>query len=167
MASILSGQIQCAVCLSDFTDPVSLPCDHSFCRNCITCYINVTAGASLCPECRHPFSSSDIRESRFVRNITATVREYLDTSKGQTKPQKPQKAPEPQGDLICAEHDEKLKLFCMTDQKLACTICKDQEKHQGHTFKPVDEAAKKNKVCAVQLNSQVPSCVGVHVIVCV
>ncbi|CAK6967833.1 nuclear factor 7%2C ovary-like [Scomber scombrus] len=42
---------------------------------------------------------------------------------------------------MCPEHDEKLKLFCVTDQQLACIICRDGERHEGHKFKPIREAA--------------------------
>ncbi|KAM7404221.1 hypothetical protein PAMP_011588 [Pampus punctatissimus] len=42
---------------------------------------------------------------------------------------------------LCPEHDEKLKLFCVTDQELTCIICRDGEKHEGHKFKPIREAA--------------------------
>uniref|UniRef100_A0A7N6A0T9 B box-type domain-containing protein n=1 Tax=Anabas testudineus TaxID=64144 RepID=A0A7N6A0T9_ANATE len=42
--------------------------------------------------------------------------------------------------LVC-KHEEKLKLFCVTDQELACIICRDGEKHEGHKFKPIKEAA--------------------------
>ena len=42
---------------------------------------------------------------------------------------------------MCPEHDEKLKLFCVTDQQLACIICRDGERHEGHNFKPIREAA--------------------------
>ncbi|KAK2850992.1 hypothetical protein Q5P01_007268 [Channa striata] len=42
---------------------------------------------------------------------------------------------------LCPEHEEKLKLFCITDQQLACIICRDGENHEGHKFKPVKEAA--------------------------
>ncbi|XP_029910676.1 nuclear factor 7, brain-like [Myripristis murdjan] len=38
-------------------------------------------------------------------------------------------------------HEEKLKLFCETDRQLACVICRDGEKHDGHKFKPIREAA--------------------------
>ncbi len=37
--------------------------------------------------------------------------------------------------LMCSEHEEKLKLFCETDQKLVCVICRDGDKHKGHVFK--------------------------------
>lgn len=42
---------------------------------------------------------------------------------------------------FCPEHDEKLKLFCVTDQQLTCIICRDCERHEGHKFKPIKEAA--------------------------
>ena len=42
---------------------------------------------------------------------------------------------------MCPEHDEKLKLFCITDQQLTCVICRDGEKHEEHKFKPIKEAA--------------------------
>nr|XP_033484494.1 zinc-binding protein A33-like isoform X4 [Epinephelus lanceolatus] len=42
---------------------------------------------------------------------------------------------------LCPEHEEKLKLFCVTDQQLACIICRDGERHEGHKFQPVKEAA--------------------------
>ncbi|XP_034028008.1 nuclear factor 7, ovary-like [Thalassophryne amazonica] len=35
----------------------------------------------------------------------------------------------------------KLKLFCVTEQKLTCVICRDGEKHEGHTFNPIKEAS--------------------------
>ncbi|XP_040009795.1 nuclear factor 7, brain-like [Xiphias gladius] len=42
---------------------------------------------------------------------------------------------------LCPEHEEKLKLFCVTDQQIACIICRDGEKHEGHKFKPIKAAA--------------------------
>ncbi|GLD45619.1 nuclear factor 7, ovary-like isoform X1 [Lates japonicus] len=34
-----------------------------------------------------------------------------------------------------------MKLFCVTDQQLACIICRDAEEHRGHKFNPLKEAA--------------------------
>uniref|UniRef100_A0A671SRL8 Tripartite motif containing 108 n=1 Tax=Sinocyclocheilus anshuiensis TaxID=1608454 RepID=A0A671SRL8_9TELE len=48
--------------------------------------------------------------------------------------------------LMCSDHDEKLKLFCKTCQKLVCVICRDGDKHARHVFKPVKEAAQINKM---------------------
>ncbi|XP_029910672.1 nuclear factor 7, ovary-like [Myripristis murdjan] len=48
---------------------------------------------------------------------------------------------DPVAQFLCPEHEEKLKLFCETDQQLVCVICRDGERHDGHKFKPIREAA--------------------------
>lgn len=45
------------------------------------------------------------------------------------------------GEWLCPDHDEKLKLYCITDQQLICVICRDGQRHESHKFKPVNEAA--------------------------
>uniref|UniRef100_A0A3Q3JLM2 Uncharacterized protein n=1 Tax=Monopterus albus TaxID=43700 RepID=A0A3Q3JLM2_MONAL len=41
-SNILSEkQIQCCICLDVFTDPVTTPCGHNFCKNCITEHWNI------------------------------------------------------------------------------------------------------------------------------
>ncbi|XP_063054238.1 zinc-binding protein A33-like [Engraulis encrasicolus] len=130
-AAAFQRYIQCPVCLSDFVDPAILPCQHSYCRNCITGHVNASIGPSLCPECREPFSLADIRPNRVLRNITQSIRR--------------RSMADPDNDLMCGEHDEKMKLFCETEQKLICVVCGLQGKHQGHTLKPVKEASEESK----------------------
>ncbi|KAG9275847.1 nuclear factor 7, brain-like [Astyanax mexicanus] len=145
MASRLSCHIECSLCLSDFTDPVSLSCDHSYCRQCITGHMQANPNQSSCPECRKPFTEKDLRPSRLLRNMTGAVRRHLSSFSSPTSPtETPASAPAPAltTPLTCADHEEKLKLFCETDQKLACVVCRDGEKHRGHQFKPVKEAAQ-------------------------
>ncbi|XP_072535146.1 E3 ubiquitin-protein ligase TRIM62-like [Salminus brasiliensis] len=139
MASQLSRQIECSVCLSDFTDPVTLSCEHSFCRQCITGHMRGDQAQSTCPECRKPYAATDLQPSRLLRNMTDAVREHL-ASFSQSSPTEDPAAL--MDTLVCAEHDEKLKLFCETDQKLVCVVCRDGQKHRGHQFKPVKEAAQ-------------------------
>lgn len=150
MYSPLSLQIKCSVCLSDFTDPVTLSCEHSFCRECITGHMQASLGPSACPECQRPYNKEDLKSSRLLRNMTSTVREHLAEQKSDRSTSKEGtqalNSPEMEKMLMCSEHDEKLKLFCETDQKLVCVICRDGDKHKGHVFKPVKEAAQINKV---------------------
>ncbi|XP_065101858.2 E3 ubiquitin-protein ligase TRIM62-like [Paramisgurnus dabryanus] len=151
MDSPLSLQIKCSVCLSDFTDPVTLSCEHSYCRQCITGHMQASLGSSTCPECKKPYGREDLKPSRLLKNITSTVREHLsaerkaDNVKSPTSKDGGQDLKLPETELICSEHDEKLKLFCETDQKLVCVICRDGDKHQGHIFKPLKEASDINK----------------------
>ncbi|XP_026795807.2 tripartite motif containing 108 [Pangasianodon hypophthalmus] len=142
MASQLSWQIKCSICLRDFTDPVMLPCQHSFCRECITGHMHGSKGQSFCPECRRPYTAKDLHSNRLLRNMTGAVRQHLTAQQVQTDTSSTE-APQALNDmLMCANHDEKLKLFCETDQKLLCVVCRDGDKHRGHHFKPVKEAAR-------------------------
>ncbi|XP_059813490.1 zinc-binding protein A33-like [Hypanus sabinus] len=42
--------------------------------------------------------------------------------------------------LFCPLHEEELKLFCETDGKLICGICRDSREHKYHHYIPVNEA---------------------------
>ncbi|KAG9276048.1 nuclear factor 7, brain-like [Astyanax mexicanus] len=153
MDSRLSKQIQCSVCLGDFVDPVSLLCDHTFCRQCISNHSQSSRGLRLCPECRRPYTMWDLRSNRVLRNMVDAVREHLseqqslrDRGASAAGTDRTTTGPVLESEmLLCPEHDERLKLFCETDQQLVCLICRDGDNHQGHKFKPVDEAAGPKK----------------------
>ncbi|KAJ7150860.1 hypothetical protein C8R43DRAFT_1005437 [Mycena crocata] len=49
----------CSICYDRFTDPVSLPCGHVFCRECIRRTVDSTKPTSIqhfCPTCRASYS---------------------------------------------------------------------------------------------------------------
>ncbi|XP_021564353.1 tripartite motif-containing protein 7-like [Carlito syrichta] len=54
----LKDELLCSICLSIYQDPVSLGCEHYFCRRCITeHWVRQEAqGARDCPECRRTTS---------------------------------------------------------------------------------------------------------------
>ena len=62
-------ELICSICDSPFNDPVCTPCDHTFCRNCITDSINT--GNIGCPLCRQqPLTVNSLAlANRSVRNI--------------------------------------------------------------------------------------------------
>uniref|UniRef100_A0AAZ1XQM7 RING-type domain-containing protein n=1 Tax=Oreochromis aureus TaxID=47969 RepID=A0AAZ1XQM7_OREAU len=47
-------QIMCSICLNVFTDPVSTPCGHNFCKNCISQHWK-TNRRYTCPICNKVF----------------------------------------------------------------------------------------------------------------
>ncbi|KAM9845983.1 E3 ubiquitin-protein ligase TRIM21-like [Aulostomus maculatus] len=49
-------QFLCSICLDVFTEPVSTPCGHNFCKNCITTHWN-SRDSPTCPLCKKSFSS--------------------------------------------------------------------------------------------------------------
>ncbi|KAG9463527.1 hypothetical protein GDO78_021562 [Eleutherodactylus coqui] len=50
----LRDELECSICLSLYTDPVSLRCGHNFCRSCIVSALDAqeAAGVYSCPDCR-------------------------------------------------------------------------------------------------------------------
>uniref|UniRef100_A0A7D9NMF0 Uncharacterized protein n=1 Tax=Xenopus tropicalis TaxID=8364 RepID=A0A7D9NMF0_XENTR len=58
-AADLRDELSCSICLSIYTDPVSLPCGHNFCRGCIGRTWDIQEETFLenpsCPECRERF----------------------------------------------------------------------------------------------------------------
>uniref|UniRef100_A0A672KIW0 E3 ubiquitin-protein ligase TRIM39-like n=1 Tax=Sinocyclocheilus grahami TaxID=75366 RepID=A0A672KIW0_SINGR len=51
----LNEELQCSICLDVFTDPVTTPCGHNFCRTCLNkCWTNTQT--CFCPSCKETFS---------------------------------------------------------------------------------------------------------------
>ncbi|XP_073678878.1 uncharacterized protein [Garra rufa] len=51
----LNEELKCSICLDVFTDPVTTPCGHNFCRTCLNkCWTNTQT--YCCPFCKETFS---------------------------------------------------------------------------------------------------------------
>jgi hypothetical protein len=57
------------ICQAPLIDPVCTPCDHTFCRKCITRWVDT--GNGQCPECRRQLVSRNnlVQASRLVCNM--------------------------------------------------------------------------------------------------
>ncbi|XP_030295210.1 E3 ubiquitin-protein ligase TRIM39-like [Sparus aurata] len=47
-------QLQCSICLNVFSEPVTTPCGHNYCKTCITGYW-ASSGIARCPLCQKKF----------------------------------------------------------------------------------------------------------------
>ncbi|XP_076024076.1 uncharacterized protein LOC143014166 [Genypterus blacodes] len=133
-AACYMEDLTCFVCQTLFTDPVTLLCGHSFCRECITRFLNVQ---HQCPQCQTAVAAEEkcLPTSHILKNLTEKAKEAQRMNRGNEKERSEA------SEWLCHEHQEKLKLFCVTDQELACIICRDGERHDGHKFKPIKEVA--------------------------
>ncbi|XP_041422859.1 E3 ubiquitin-protein ligase RNF135-like [Xenopus laevis] len=71
-AADLRDELSCSICLSIYTDPVSLPCAHNFCRGCIGRVLGTQEGSGpySCPECRQEFKERPaLPRNRTLGNI--------------------------------------------------------------------------------------------------
>ncbi|XP_077128587.1 E3 ubiquitin/ISG15 ligase TRIM25-like [Ranitomeya variabilis] len=68
----LRDELNCSICLSLYTDPVSLRCGHNFCRSCIVSVLDAqeAAGGYSCPDCRAEYPERPaLEKNRKLRNI--------------------------------------------------------------------------------------------------
>lgn len=77
--SVLSEeQLLCPICLDVFNQPVSTPCGHNFCRDCIQGYWR-TANLSQCPLCKHKFyRRPELKVNTFISELAAQFRRSLE-----------------------------------------------------------------------------------------
>ncbi|XP_060788141.1 E3 ubiquitin-protein ligase TRIM39-like isoform X2 [Neoarius graeffei] len=120
-SSLLSEeQLLCSICLDVFTDPLSTPCGHNFCKSCLTqCWEK--SQHCHCPLCKEKFTKKP------ELKINTTLREVVDLFKKKRGPDKPE--------VLCdACTGEKLKalkscLDCCT------TFCKTHLEPHNHVSK--------------------------------
>uniref|UniRef100_A0A8C8S2G7 Uncharacterized protein n=1 Tax=Pelusios castaneus TaxID=367368 RepID=A0A8C8S2G7_9SAUR len=127
-------EMTCPICLEYFTDPVSLDCDHNFCRACITqCWEGCQTVS--CPQCRQTYSQRNFKPNRQLRTIVEAVSRLRCRSEREAVTEG-----------LCEKHREPLKLFCREDKIPICVVCDRSKEHRDHTVIPAEEAAEEFKV---------------------
>uniref|UniRef100_A0A672P3A9 E3 ubiquitin-protein ligase TRIM39-like n=1 Tax=Sinocyclocheilus grahami TaxID=75366 RepID=A0A672P3A9_SINGR len=71
----MAEELQCSVCLEVFTDPVSTPCGHNFCKSCLNqCWDN--SQDCKCPLCKETFSKRpDLKINTALRQLVQLFQE--------------------------------------------------------------------------------------------
>ncbi|XP_069840530.1 E3 ubiquitin/ISG15 ligase TRIM25-like [Dendropsophus ebraccatus] len=75
----LRDELDCSICLSLYTDPVSLRCGHNFCRSCIVQVLDTQDGSGgySCPDCRAEYPERPALEKN--RKLGNIVERFLST----------------------------------------------------------------------------------------
>ncbi|KAG8429709.1 hypothetical protein GDO86_019416, partial [Hymenochirus boettgeri] len=90
----LRDELSCSICLNIYTDPVTLPCGHNFCKNCIGNVLGTQErlGVYTCPECRAEFQDRPVLQTN--KNMGNIAERFLSTQ------------PEPGDTGICCTYCE-------------------------------------------------------------
>uniref|UniRef100_A0A8C6WLN2 Uncharacterized protein n=1 Tax=Neogobius melanostomus TaxID=47308 RepID=A0A8C6WLN2_9GOBI len=137
----ISEQFLCSICLEVFSEPVSTPCGHNFCKRCISQTWD-TNESCFCPLCKEVFS---IRPQLKTNTLLSEMVSHAPRLKRH-------QLMEPVDDLedrMCPTHDQPLMIYCSTDQKAICVVCSALE-HKNHTLVSLKEAFEQEKVSLQQ-----------------
>ncbi|XP_063325190.1 E3 ubiquitin-protein ligase TRIM39-like isoform X6 [Pelmatolapia mariae] len=76
-------QFLCSICLDVFTDPVSTPCGHNFCKTCISQHWDMNQSCQ-CPMCKETFSTRpQLRVNTFISEMVAQFRQQQAAKPGE------------------------------------------------------------------------------------
>ncbi|XP_017547481.1 zinc-binding protein A33-like [Pygocentrus nattereri] len=122
--------VRCPICGDIYTFPVTLSCQHNFCKACIQAHWE-RKQSQECSVCHR-------RASTRRPPVNLALKIASDTFKNQAN-----------RNLVkydlCLIHKEELKLFCHKDGKTICTVCHSSRDHKDHECCPIAEAAADRK----------------------
>ncbi|ROL41160.1 Nuclear factor 7, ovary [Anabarilius grahami] len=104
----LNEELQCSICLEVFTDPVTTPCGHNFCRTCLSkCWSNTQT--CFCPLCNERFSRRpDLKINTTLRDLVQHFNKTLNLGESEVFCD------------ICDERKQKAVKSCLTCQSSYC-----------------------------------------------
>eukprot|EP00058_Branchiostoma_floridae_P002395 XP_002587883.1 hypothetical protein BRAFLDRAFT_87270 [Branchiostoma floridae] len=143
-------ELSCSICLELFTRPKVLPCQHTFCQDCLQDHASRKVPFQ-CPNCRQQVRLPRQGVAGLPDNImAANMCERLQnqaTLSGETRKQ-------PQSGNRCSFHpSEKLKLYCKPCQVPLCVDCVE-EGHDGHPNISLAKATQERRSSAQVLISE-------------
>ncbi|XP_072273189.1 RING finger protein 112-like isoform X1 [Pyxicephalus adspersus] len=131
----LEEDITCSVCLQELSDPVSITCGHTFCRDCITLYWNTPGLLGYrCPECRKICPRDQLIPVYRLQNMVTKVQ--LAVKEVQSRQLLPSPLQLVYTDSVGRlQLDESVVQRCFLDSEVSefplCLICVIGEKRRG------------------------------------
>eukprot|EP00058_Branchiostoma_floridae_P018606 XP_002604095.1 hypothetical protein BRAFLDRAFT_71616 [Branchiostoma floridae] len=143
-------ELTCSICLELFTRPKVLPCQHTFCQDCLQDHAG-RGGAFQCPICRQqvrlpPQRVAGLPDNHLVTSLCERLQNQA-TLSGETREQ-------PQSGNRCSFHpSEVLKVFCKQCQIPVCDQCLEQA-HDDHRTTTIKKAAQEMSLTVQPLISE-------------
>ncbi|CAH1240995.1 TRIM3 [Branchiostoma lanceolatum] len=135
-------ELSCSICLELFTRPKVLPCQHTFCQDCLQDHASRRVPLQ-CPNCRQqvrlpPQGVAGFPDNHLVTNLCERLQNQA-TLSGERNEQ-------PQSGNRCSFHpSEEVKLYCIQCNVPVCTEC-CEEGHDGHPTTGLKKAAQERSL---------------------
>ncbi|XP_005748439.1 E3 ubiquitin-protein ligase TRIM21-like [Pundamilia nyererei] len=92
-------QFLCSICWDVFTDPVSTPCGHNFCKNCISQHWDISERCQ-CPLCKNVFyTKTELHTNNFISEMVSQFR--LETQQKSTSSSSSEQQAAKPGEVPC------------------------------------------------------------------
>ncbi|XP_028441524.1 E3 ubiquitin-protein ligase TRIM21-like [Perca flavescens] len=97
---LTEDQFLCSICLDVFTDPVTIPCGHNFCKTCITQHWNINVPFQ-CPNCNKVFRTRpELQVNTFISEMAAQFRQSAQQKASSSSSSSEQQVSKP-GEVPC------------------------------------------------------------------
>ncbi|XP_078600423.1 uncharacterized protein LOC144875360 [Branchiostoma floridae x Branchiostoma japonicum] len=139
----IKEELTCGMCKNIFTQPKVLPCQHTFCQDCLKHHAG-GGGTFPCPECQRevsvpPQGVDSLPDNNLVASLCLHVRNQ------QQQPPTVQEA-KGQSGIKCSFHpSEELRLFCKPCKVPICLECLE-DAHDGHVTTTLKKAVQERTV---------------------
>lgn len=91
--SLSEEQFLCSICLDVFTEPVSTPCGHNYCKDCIKAYWAIN-DISQCPMCKETFHGvPELRVNTEFRDMLEVFKRTFVACDDSSSPARPGEVP--------------------------------------------------------------------------
>nr|XP_046263761.1 E3 ubiquitin/ISG15 ligase TRIM25-like [Scatophagus argus] len=134
----------CSICLVLLKEPVTIPCGHNYCMNCIKTHWDEEDERRIhsCPQCLQTFTP---RPVLMKNTMLADLVEELKKKTGLQA--------HGSQENMCSRHNVVMKMFCRTDQQCICYLCPLDE-HKGHnTVSAAAERTERQREVEVSLQN--------------
>lgn len=127
----LEEELSCPICLDMYDDPVSLPCQHNFCRRCLKANVSVIGNQLKrfqCPSCREYHSATAIEtlpRNFALQNIITKIQSVKQ-----------------EDEISCCQHKKPLMAYCNECEEAMCLKCIPTRNHENHTIVDIKDKMK-------------------------